>query len=637
MITTPVNLEDQTEAMTESYGDAEASATGNAMENKFHVADWVVFLLMLVVSVGIGVVSAIKSRNKATAQEFLLGGRNMPPLPVAISLLGGIISAISILGNPTEIYLYGTQLTIALLGAIPATAIINKILIPVFYNLKLISLNEYLELRYKSVVIRKLATLVTLLTLAVYVGLCLYAPSLALSTVTSLSTLNSMIIMGAIVTFYITIGGVKAVVYTDVLQTLLMFGGVLVVVVMCCNDLGGVGEVWAIAGRGGRLQFFNMDTNPYERHTFWSTFTLGFFLIINGIGLSQTTFQRFASVRTLAISKGLSWFFLFGFWCLWTLFFFSGLVAYAVYSTCDPLTSNKISKADQIIPFLVTDKLGHIPGMSGLFVASVYGGVLSTLSSTGNSAACMIWEDFLKPLPYFSNLSDPSATRVIKILSSFTGIVAVCLGMVMGKLGNLFHVVLSITSAISAPLSGVFLSGILLPWVDAKGALSGFLVSFSYNMWIVIGKFIRGGGVPQKLPLSIATCEGSFNATLEDLVYTTMDASSLHSTPATTTLAIEEEAMAKDIYDTSYCFNGLIGVTFTMIVAAIVSLLTGPNHPKDVEGGVLNPTCEQLYKVVWLKYHKRRFFRNGDTNEKQDHNLEMKLMPHHNSELHSPQ
>ncbi|KAG0725319.1 Sodium-dependent multivitamin transporter [Chionoecetes opilio] len=113
-----------------------------------------------------------------------------------------------------------------------------------------------MERRYKSPALRKLATLVTLLSFAIYMGMGLYAPSLALSTVTSLSTFASMAIMGAIVTFYITIGGVKAVVYTDVLQTLLMFGGVLAVVVMCCIELGGVGEVWAIAERGDRLEFF---------------------------------------------------------------------------------------------------------------------------------------------------------------------------------------------------------------------------------------------------------------------------------------------------------------------------------------------------------------------------------------------
>lgn len=69
-------------------------------------------------------------------------------------------------------------------------------------------------------------------------------------------------------------------------------------------------------------------------------------------------------------------FFLLGMYLLWTLFFLSGLVAYATYSDCDPLNSNRIEKADQIIPYMVMDKLGHLTGVPGLFVAAVYGGVL---------------------------------------------------------------------------------------------------------------------------------------------------------------------------------------------------------------------------------------------------------------------
>ena len=101
MVTTPLSLGDQMEATTQRYGAEEASTTttDDAVEQKFHAADWVVFSLLLVVSVAIGVVSAIRNRRKATTQEFLLGGKNMPPLAVAISLLGGIISAISILGK----------------------------------------------------------------------------------------------------------------------------------------------------------------------------------------------------------------------------------------------------------------------------------------------------------------------------------------------------------------------------------------------------------------------------------------------------------------------------------------------------------------------------------------------------------
>ncbi|KAK3869858.1 hypothetical protein Pcinc_024862 [Petrolisthes cinctipes] len=213
-------------------------------------------------------------------------------------------------------------------------------------------------------------------SLFLYMGMCMYAPSLALSTVTNLSTVASIAIMGVVCTFYITIGGVKAVVYTDVLQTLIMLAGTVVVTVLCCYDLGGVGEVWTIADQGQRLQFFNLDPSPFIRHTFWSTIVLGFYNTLAVVGLGQAAFQRLASVSHLSTAVRLCWVFLLGVWSLFIIFFFCGLVAYAEYSECDPLAAGLTTKADQIIPFLVMDKLGHLPGLPGLFVAAVYGGVL---------------------------------------------------------------------------------------------------------------------------------------------------------------------------------------------------------------------------------------------------------------------
>ncbi|XP_042215414.1 sodium-coupled monocarboxylate transporter 2-like [Homarus americanus] len=162
------------------------------------------------------------------------------------------------------------------------------------------------------------------------------------------------------------------------MQTLLMFLGVLVVVIICCVDLGGLGNVWRIANEGNRIEFFNLDSSPFVRHTFWSTFVLGFYMMVGDIGLNQAVYQRFASVSSLRIAKRLS-IFLVGIYCLWTVFFLSGLVAFATYSTCDPLTSGKITKPDQILPFLVTDKLSHLTGLAGVFVSAVYGGVLRSL------------------------------------------------------------------------------------------------------------------------------------------------------------------------------------------------------------------------------------------------------------------
>lgn len=282
------------------------------------------------------------------------------------------------------------------------------------------------------------------------------------------------------------------------------------------------------------------------------------------------------------------YFFLVALWCLWIVFFFSGLVAYAIYRNCDPLTSGKITKADQIIPFLVTDKLGHIPAMAGIFVAAVYGGVLSTLSTCGNSTVCMVWEDFLKPLPFFGGFSESSATRLIKILSSFTGIISVALGVLMGNLGNIFHVIFSISGALSGPTAGIFLSGILMPWVDGKSAISGLLVSFSFNVWLVVGKFLKGGGAPTRLPLSVDGCASHLNTTLEGLASSTL---------ASTTV----DQVEKSIYDISYCYNTFMGVAITMAVSTLVSLVIGPKQP-NMDDRLVNPTCGRVYSEAWKRY-----------------------------------
>ncbi|XP_063614978.1 sodium-coupled monocarboxylate transporter 1-like [Penaeus indicus] len=156
-----------------------------------------------------------------------------------------------------------------------------------------------------------------------------------------------------------------------------MFVGVLSVVVQVCIELGGVGEVWQRAGQGGRLEFFNFDPSPLVRHTFWSVQVLGAYFFVSTIGISQPQYQRLVSVRNLKISQSVCFTFMLCLAVLWSLFYFSGLVAYAAYEDCDPLGNGQIEKSDQILAFLVADKLRHVPGMAGVFVAAVAGAVLS--------------------------------------------------------------------------------------------------------------------------------------------------------------------------------------------------------------------------------------------------------------------
>ncbi|KAG7153319.1 Sodium-coupled monocarboxylate transporter 1-like 2 [Homarus americanus] len=262
------------------------------------------------------------------------------------------------------------------------------------------------------------------------------------------------------------------------------------------------------------------------------------------------------------------------------------------------------------------DKLGHMQGMGGLFVAAVYGGVLSSMSSQANSIACIIWEDFLKDQPYFKTFSNTAATNTVKLLSAVTGILSVGCGLLSGQLGSLFNVAYSINGALKGPLDGVFLTGILVPWANKKGALAGLIISSTFNMWLVIGKFIQGGGTPPYLPLSTEGClvNGSHPLLINSTTaysfpnsptttvpssYTSTGINPVASTHNPQIEAIDVSSTSHTIYDISYCYSGIMGVIITMVISSLVSLCTGPVAPKNVNKKLVNLTCARLHHQLW--------------------------------------
>ncbi|KAL7640633.1 UNVERIFIED_CONTAM: hypothetical protein RMT77_008908 [Armadillidium vulgare] len=275
-------------------------------------------------------------------------------------------------------------------------------------------------MRFGSEGLTKLCSISQMVNMGLYVGICLYTPSLAISTVTDLPGWASIVCLGLVCTFYISIGGAKAVIYTDVVQILIMFIGILVVVIVVCIELGGVGAVFDIAEKGERIEFFKFDTSPFTRHTFLSVQILGLYFVTSTVGICQPQFQRLNSVRNLKTSQGLCVMFFVGLFILWSLFNFTGLVAYAAYADCDPLATKQIKIADQIVPFLVADKLKHLPGTAGLFVAAVYGAVLSSVSSQANAFAALVWEDFLCNWIWFRRNIGISATNVTRLLCKYS-------------------------------------------------------------------------------------------------------------------------------------------------------------------------------------------------------------------------
>ncbi|XP_037801347.1 sodium-coupled monocarboxylate transporter 1-like [Penaeus monodon] len=218
-----------------------------------------------------------------------------------------------------------------------------------------------------------------------------------------------------------------------------------------------------------------------------------------------------------------------------------------------------------------------------------------SLSSQGNAIACVLWEDFLKDRALFRNFSDRKATNVIKLL--ITGLIAIGVGLLAGKLGTINYVLSLISAAVRGPLCGLFLVGLCAPWANTKGAAVGLSVSLVVNIWMVIGRYFVSGKKPVRLLLSV---EGCPQETMEGILNTTVSVpANATLTIATDTTAAPAEVARNTIYDISYCYNGGIGILLNYVVSSLVSFCNGPYLPGEIEEHLVYTPCLRLHRSVY--------------------------------------
>ncbi|ESP00210.1 hypothetical protein LOTGIDRAFT_141180 [Lottia gigantea] len=515
---------------------------------QFSVVDYIVFAGMLLISAGIGVYHACAGGKQKSTREFLMADKSMQFLPVAVSVLASFFSASTLLGTPAEIYQFGTMYWISVFSAVLAPLTGALLFGPMFYRLKVVSVFEYLEIRFKSKAVRLFGAFIFLLRATLGMGIVLYGPSTALSAVTDIPVWAVIVSVGAVCTFYTTMGGMKAVIWTDVFQTLVMIAGMLAVFIQGCINFDGMSEVWRIANEGGRITFFDFNTDPHIRHTFWTLIIGIYFVWLPPYTVDQQMVQRFSSTKSLKHAKWALLLNIPGMFIIITLCSLTGLTLYAQYSQCDPLTIKDISNPNQLLPYFVLDILGHLQGLPGLFVSSLFSGALSSVSSMLNSLAAVTWEDFLK-LKY-SHIPDEKAAVVTKVLAGLYGCIGVGVAFLVKELGGtVLQASLTINGAIGAPLVGIFVLGCCFTSTNWIGALAGGISGLGIGVWLSVGAYLTEP-LDFKLPTSIESCNITTNSSI------------LIS-------GIEE------LYGISYLWFTAIGILVTIVVGVIVSLLTG--------------------------------------------------------------
>ncbi|KAJ6225066.1 hypothetical protein RDWZM_003611 [Blomia tropicalis] len=504
------------------------------------IADYAIFVLMLLISVSIGIYYKMTGGRQRTTAEYLLADGSMGIFPVAFSLMASFMSAITLLGVSAEIYTYGSQFM-------------------------------YLEMRFNRPV-RIVASSVFMVQMIFYMSIVLYAPALALSAVTGTSKWVSIISVGAVCTIYCTIGGMKAVLWTDVFQSILMFTAMIIIIVKGSIDVGGFYNVIERAKNGSRLEFDNFDLDLRTRHTVWNLSIGGIFIYVSLYGTNQTQIQRLLTVNTLTKSQ-IS---LFLSWILTSLLSIvtalTGLVIYANYWQSDPLKCRYITKPDQLLPYYTVNKLSEYPGVPGLIIAGIFSGSLSTVSSFVNSLSAVTLEDYIKPLFKRSSMFQSNEILITKLLAFFYGCLCISLTYVADKMAGLLQASLTLFGVVGGPLLMLFTAGVCFRTTNSIGAMSGFVISLLFGLWIGFGGLLYGKRT-SPLPISDEQCR--LNGTSSQIIP--------FFKPNNQTIPSSSWPY---IYDLSYMWFAAFSWLFGLVISLLVSFITNTkssNHPKNLD------------------------------------------------------
>jgi SSS family transporter len=434
------------------------------------VIDYLVIALYLCVVAGIGLYFYLT--GKKDPANFFVAGRKIPWWAAGFSLYATGTSAISYLAIPAKSYatnwLYLAQNVIGFVGTIYVAIVI----IPLVRRLNLISVYQYLEMRFHPTV-RMMASLICIVQhLAGRMSVVLLLPALALSAVTGIGVTTTVLIMGVITTVYTFLGGMKAVIWTDVLQVFVMVGGALFAMGWMIHGAGGFGAVTRIAIADSKTHLFDWSFD-FSIPNAWIYLLL---LIVGTLTWpqDQVMTQRVLSTKDDNAARG-SLFMLTALALPGSFMFFGlGTLLYTYYKV-HPAGLNPLLSTDQIFPQFIASDLP--PGVTGLIIAGIFAASMATLSSNINSIATLISVDFYER--YAKQPTPAKSVRLAEWTTLLTGIAGTSLALYLSTLDikSLWDKFIELMALLGGGFSGIYALGMFTRRANYQGCVIGILAS----------------------------------------------------------------------------------------------------------------------------------------------------------------
>ena len=439
------------------------------LAHPLHLLDWAAIIGYAALLIGVGL---YYSRRTKTTEDYNLGGRNMRPLLVGFSMFATLLSTLTYLAIPGEMMKHGPMI-LAQYAAYPLVfVVIAFVLIPVIMKQKVTSAYEILENKL-GLSVRMLGSIFFLSLRFLWMALIVYAScSKILIPVLQLDESMTPVlcaIMGAITVVYTSMGGLRAVVITDVIQTAILFGGAFLTLGLITWHMGGVSAWWPTQWSAD-WDPIQIMYNPNARITVMGVMTSYFVWHICTAGSDQVTIQRYLATRNAASARRV----LLTSSCTdVTVGVFLGILGMALFAYFQknpymlPDNYQSLQNADTLFPRFIV--MGLPAGIGGLVIAGLLAAAMSSLSSGVNSSSVVITVDFLNRFSK-KKRDETASVNQAKWVSVLVGVAVILLSILTGMVGGtLLEVVYKVVNLLVAPLFVLFFMALFIPWANAPG------------------------------------------------------------------------------------------------------------------------------------------------------------------------
>ena len=447
-----------------------------------HIIDIIVFLLF---TGGVVAFGCSFFKKKGTSEEFTSAGRSLPGWVVGMSIFATYVSSISYLGYPGKAFSGDWNAFVFSLSIPIASYFAARYFVPFYRSQDSISAYSFLENRFGPWA-RIYASSCYLLTQIARTGSILYLLALPMNVLLGWNIQTIIIVTSVAIVLYSMLGGMKAVIWTEAIQGIILIGGALVCMFILLFDMPeGPAQTFSIAMEDGKFSLGSFGSSLSES-TFWVCLIYGVFTNLQNYGIDQSYVQRYHTAKNEKEAKFSALFGGYLFIPVSAVFFMIGTGLYAFYKVHPGVLPDGVG-ADYVFPFFIVNELPV--GLTGLLIASIFAAGMSTIATSVTSSSTIILTDYYQR--FRKHAGNRERMLVLKLSSVGVGVAGILVAFAFMSVQSALDAWWALASIFSGGMLGLFLLGYISRKAGNFDAVLGVVCGVILVCWIVISPFVH--------------------------------------------------------------------------------------------------------------------------------------------------